>query len=200
MLLPSTAEVKSKGNQLKAAGIGALACFVSNGIFYFVCHDHGMALFAGAGVGVCIYVLMVSGALVAPQVMQPAARLYNVTPLYVMREIKEALNTSHFGDRKWQFEDMNQEKLTLSFVFKHSKEIDLSIPGQGGGGKQKDEGIVRLAIRLERVGEGASVETVFTVVHGIIDFDMQDIVKQTTQLIDLVLKAMEAQRQARELV
>lgn len=200
MLLPSTAEVKSKGNQLKAAGIGTLACFVSNGIFYFLCHDHGMSLLAGAGVGVCIYVWMVSGALVAPQVMQPAARLYNITPLYVMREIKEALNTSHFGDRKWQFEDMNQEKLTLSFVFKHSKEIDLSIPGQGGGGKQKDEGIVRLAIRLERVGEGASVEMVFRVVHGIIDFDMQDIVKQTTQLIDQVLKAMEAQRQARELV
>lgn len=197
MFLPSESEIKSKGNQLKAAGLGVLACFVSDGIFYFLCHDHGMSLLAGVGAGVGVYVWMVSGALIAPQVMQPPARLYNVTPLYVMREIKEALNTTNFGDRKWQFEDMNQEKLTQSFVFKHCKE-EFSIPGQGGG--KKNEGIIRLSIRLERVGEGASVETVFSIVNGVIDFEMQDIVKQTTQLIDLVLKAMEAQKQARELV
>lgn len=197
MLLPSESEIRSKGQQLKAAGLSVLVCFVSNGIFYFLCHDHGMALIAGAAAGVGMYVWLVSGALVAPQVMHPPARLYNVTPLYVMREIKEALNTTNFGDRKWQFEDMNQEKLTQSFLFKHSKE-EFSIPGQGGG--KPKEGIIRLSIRLERIGEGASVETSFAIVNGITDFDMQDIVKQTTQLIDLVLKAIEAQKQAKELV
>lgn len=196
MLLPSETEIRSKGKQLKALGLSVVACFVSNGIFYFLCHDHGMALLAGAAAGVGLYVWLVSGALVAPQVMQPPARLYNVTPLYVMREIKEALNTSHFGDRKWQFEDMNQEKLTQSFVFKHSKE-EFSIPGQGA---KKNEGIIRLSIRVERVGEGSSVEAVFSIVNSIIDFDMQDIIKQTTQLIDVVLKTMEMQKQAKEFV
>lgn len=195
-MIPTESELRSKGNQAKAAGAGVLGALVGNGIFYFLCHDHGMAFFAGCGLGVGICVWMVSGALVAPEVMQPPAKLYNLTPLYVLREIKEALSTQYFGDRKWMLDDMNQDKLTANFTFKHSKDLDLGIPGQGGGGKQKNEGILGLAIQLERVGEGASVETTFKVHHGIIDFDMQEIVKQTTGLIEHALKALEAKKTA----
>lgn len=193
-MIPSETELKGKGNQVKAVGVGVVASFVAMNIFYFLCRDHGMAFLAGSGLGVGIYVWMTAGALTSPEVMQPPAKLYNITPLYVLREIKEALSTQYFGDRKWMLDDLNQEKLTLTYTFKHSKEIEsMGIPGQGGG-KQKTEGIVKLRIALERVGEGSSVETVFSIVHGTIDFDMQETVKQTTGLIDAALKAHEAQR------
>ena len=191
-MIPSETELKKKGKRLMVVGWGFLAFIVGSNVFYFLCRDHGMAFLAGIGLGVGTYVMMISQALVAPELTQPPAKLYQLTPIYVLAEIKQALATQYFGDRKWHLDEANQDKLTMAYSFKHAKEQQMN---EQGAKPQKQEAIVTLLVKVDRVSEGSSVETVFSVVHGTMDFDIQDIMKQTTGLIDAVLKALEAQRQ-----
>lgn len=194
-MIPNANEIKNKGKGLMAAGAGFVVFVIGCNVFYFLCHDHFMALLAGAGSGLVVFVVMVSGALIAPEVMKPPAKLYNLTPIYVLAEIKETLSTQWFGEKKWILDSANQDKQTLKYSFKHRAETEQSELGKKAGmAPALQEGIVLLTVTVERVGEGASVETSYRIAHGLINFDMQDIITQTTSLIDQSLKALEAQR------
>lgn len=192
-MISNESELRSKGNQAKAIGIAVVTSLVGNTIFYFLCRDHFMAFVCSSGLGFGVYAWLIAGAITEPGVMRPPAKLYNITPLYTMREIQDALRGQYFGDRKWNLEEQNQEKMNLGYVFKYAKELDFSVPGQK---PQKDEILVKLLIQIERVGEGASVELVYMPVSGTLDLVVQEILKQTTGLIDSALKAFEATKQS----
>ena len=71
-----------------------------------------------------------------PEVMQPLAKLYNLIPLDVLAELKGLFNTQYFGDRKWHLDNTNQEKLIMSFVFKHAREVATAGGEQGPGDRK----------------------------------------------------------------
>jgi hypothetical protein len=95
----------------------------------------------------------------------------------------------------WHLDNTNQEKLIMSFVFKHAREVTTAGGEQGPGRPEKQGALVTLAVQLERVADGTGVDTTFRLVHGVIDFDLQDIVKQTSVIMDPALKAQEATKQ-----
>lgn len=154
-----------------------------------ICNDGFMSGIAGIIAGaVAFYTIRVQQLSVG--VMQPPAKLYNLTPLRAAAEVKEKLSIQWFGDKKWFMEVFNQEKATLYYSFKHSPEGSSGMDQITGNRSEKKERILSLMIRFERVSEGSSVQLVYSVPPGVpLDFEGQDLLEQTTQVIEAALQS-----------
>jgi hypothetical protein len=190
--LPTKTDISNAGKRMKAVGSGVAVTFLGGAVLGTICGNGFYGGLAGIGLGVVTYMVVLGGYLTTLEVMQPPAKLYNLTPLDVLAELKGLFNTQYFGDRKWHLDNTNQEKLIMSFVFKHAREVATAGGEQGPGRPEKQEALVTLTVQLERVADGTGVDTTFRLVHGTIDFDLHDIVKQTSAIMDAALKAQEA--------
>lgn len=152
-----------------------------------VCNDGFMSFMAGIVAGaVSFYAIRVQQLSVG--VMQPPAKLYNLTPLRAMSEVKEKLSIQWFGEKKWFMDAMNQEKATLYYSFKHSPEGGSGLDQVTGKRSEKTEKILSMMIKFQRVSEGSSMQLTYSVPPGVpIDFEGQDILEQTTQVVENAL-------------
>lgn len=154
-----------------------------------ICNDAFMSSIAGIIAGaVSFYAIRVQQLSVG--VMQPPAKLYNLTALRAMAEIKESLSIQWFGDKKWLLDAFNQDKATLHYSFKHSPEGTAGLDQiTGQRSQQKTERILSLMIHVQRVGEGSSVQLAYSVPPGVpLDFEGQELLEQTTQFLENMLQ------------
>lgn len=191
-MIPTETDISNAGKRLKAIGSGVAVTFIAGAVFGTICGNGFYGGLAGIGLGLVTYMVVIGNYLTTPEVMQPPAKLYNLTPIEVLAELKGLFNTQYFGDRKWHLDNTDQEKLIMSFAFKHTREVATTGNEQGPGQPEKQEALVTMTVQLERVADGTGVDTTFRLVHGKIDFDLHDIVKQTSAVMDAALKAQEA--------
>lgn len=182
---------KEKGaTQLKAVAAAFFVMLVAGKLFGFLCTNDFFGGIAGCGLAIVVYMVIVGQALGDVSVLKPPSKLYNLTPLKVLSELKELFATKYISAQKWQMNSLNQEKMTMVLTFNFERETPApGDPGGGGGLKtQRKKSLLSLSIGLERVGEGTAVSWNYELVDGELDFDTQAIMKQTTEVIDITLK------------
>ena len=180
---------KEKGTmQLKAIAAAFFVMLVAGKLCSLLCANDFFGGIAGFGLAIVVYMVIVGQALGDVSVLKPPSKLYNLTPLKVMSELKELFATRYFAAQKWRIDSLNQDKLTMVLTLNFEREgTPLSEPG-GGSKSQKKKSIVNLLIDLERVGEGTAVSWRYELVDGELDFDTQAVVKETTEVIGVCLK------------
>ncbi|HEY9684280.1 MAG TPA: hypothetical protein V6C86_22060 [Oculatellaceae cyanobacterium] len=182
---------KQKGTtQLKAIAAAFFVMLVAGKLCSFLCSNDFFGGIAGFGLAIVVYMVIVGQALGDVSVLKPPSKLYNLTPLKVLSELKELFATKYINAQKWQMNSLNQEKMTMVLTFNFERETPApGDPGGGGGLKtQRKKSLLSLSIGLERVGEGTAVSCNYELVDGELDFDTQAIMKQTTEVIDITLK------------
>jgi hypothetical protein len=170
--------------QATAVGIGSsvAAFFVFFGSFnlaYAFCHDWMSSTSIGGILAFLVFrlipVLFVSR---DPTIFRPSARPYMLTPMYALTEVKDALATQYFGERRWQLENVNPEAMSLFYTCKFMQEM-----GQGEAGTRV-ETVVSLKVQVSQVGELSTVQLDFDTIAGGVSQFINDLCSDTSSFVE----------------
>lgn len=167
------------------AGIGAY--FAAGLVFYF-CHwlsnsfgSSGVVAMA-AGYGYFLLHASKANGSVA-ELQNPVPMLIELPPVRVLAEVKEALATKHFGDKKWSLDYMNEQKGGAQFICHVKKAKD----------KNQDltEHTAVLIVHSEKLSKASSMELRFDIIgkkHN--NHDALQLCKDTTAYLEQYMQRL----------
>ena len=190
------------GKDTSKSPVGCLALvaafitfFLCYNVFHFLCRDYGISTLMAILASVFVFKLLPTIHLTSdPTVLNPNPKLYNLTPMYAMPEVKDALTGRYFGDKRWYFEDASTSKNTLSFNCKFNQEefagVDSSGQGLSARMERKDY-TMTLKIFFEPLGDGCTARLHYEVIGNIQNQVINELCKATTETVETELKALE---------
>jgi hypothetical protein len=183
-------EIKNTGIGI-GAGVAALFTFFAGfKIFYFLCHDWNISTFIAFIAALFAFRLVPTLALTRDsEILLPPPKPYNLTPMYALTEVKDALGTRFFGDKRWHLDDASPERQRLFYTCKFADQEGLAEQ------MRKKERVLTLEVQLEPIGERASVRLTYENVSGEPALSINELCKDTTTYLEARLKALEAQIQ-----
>ncbi|MBU6455630.1 MAG: hypothetical protein KGS72_27915 [Cyanobacteria bacterium REEB67] len=181
-------ELKASWLVMGAWAAAFFTFFASYNIFHFFCHDWGMSTFM-AGITAAFVLRLVPTLVISkdPMIVRPPARPYALSPMYALTEIKDAMATQYFGDKRWHLENVNPESLSLFYTCKFQQEM--------GSTEHKDRQDVVLTMRVQvaSIAEASTVQIDFDTISGGVSQDINDIFSQTNAFIKARLLNLQAQ-------
>lgn len=165
------------------AGIGAY--FAAGLVFYF-CHFISNS-FGAAGVvalagGYGYFLLFASKAKGSvAEIQNPTPMLIELPPIRVLAEVKDALSTKYFGDKKWSLDYMNEQKGGAQFICHVKKANDKN--------HDQKEHIAVLILKSERLSKASSMELRYDIIgeaHN--NHEALQLCKDTTQYLEQQLQ------------
>lgn len=188
-LLP---EIKNTGIGIGAGVAAFVVFFVGYQIFHFFCHDWTISTLLAGVSALFVFKLIPTLALTSDSsILLPPAKPYNLTPMYALTEVKDALGTQYFGDKRWHLEDASPERQRLFYTCKFADQEGIAEQ------MKKKERLLTLEIQLDPIGDRAGVRLTYTNVSGEPAITINDLCKETTTYLEARLKALEAQIQGR---
>lgn len=175
-----------------AAFIGFFVCYY---VFHFLSRDYMISTLMAGFAALLIFKLIPTLHLISdPTVLTPNPKLYNLTPMYAMPEVKDALTGRYFGDKRWYFEDANTSKNVISFNCKFSQDEFAGVESSGQSLSPRTERkdyILTLKIYFEPLGDGCTVRLQYMVIANIQNQVINELCKATTETVETELKALE---------
>jgi phosphate/sulfate permease len=186
-LLP---EIKNTGIGIGAGIAAFVTFFVGYQIFHFFCHDWTISTLLAGVSALFVFKLIPTLALTSDtSILLPPPKPYNLTPMYALTEVKDALGTRFFGDKRWHLDDASPERQRLFYTCKFADQEGLAEQ------IKKKERVLTLEVQLEPIGDRASVRLTYENVSGEPAQSINELCKDTTTYIETRLKALEAQIQ-----
>jgi hypothetical protein len=161
------------------AGIGA---YFAAGLVYYFCHFISNSFGASGVVALAAafgYFLLLSSRAngSAAQVLNPLPMLIEVPPVRVLAEVKEALATKHFGDKKWSLDNMNEQKGAAQFTCRVKKEQDKN--------NDPKEHIAILSLKSERLSKASTLQLRYEIIGDEMrKHDALKLCKETTEYLE----------------
>jgi hypothetical protein len=105
--------------------------------------------------------------------------------MYALTEVKDAISTQYFGERRWHLENVNPENLSLFYVCKFVQEM-----GQGEA-TTRVETVVTMKVQVTAIGDLCSVQLDFDTIAGGVSQQINDLCSQTTEYIEARLVSLQ---------
>ena len=179
---------KNKLNPMNflAPGAAFISFFVCYYIFHFLCRDFVLSNLMAAAVAFFVFKLLPAIQMTSdPTILTPNPKLYNLTPMYAMPEVKDALTARYFGDKRWHFDDANPSKNTIACTCKFVE--DKVIAEQ----RDRKDYTITLKIFFEPLGDGCTARLHYEVIGQTQNKLINDLCQATTEVIETDLKALE---------
>ncbi|MGH9553102.1 MAG: hypothetical protein ACRD3W_27230 [Terriglobales bacterium] len=105
----------------------ALLAYPCAGLVYYFCHFVSNSYSASGIVALTaflgLFLLFIFRAKESTAaILNPEPMLFELSPVRILAEVKDALVMKYFGDKNWRLDNLNEAKGTAMFVFKPEKE------------------------------------------------------------------------------
>ena len=172
-------EIKATGVMIGSCVAAFFVFFSGYNIFHALCNDCTIStVLAGIAATFAFRLIPVLYISSDPAIFRPSARPYKLTPMYALTEVKDAISTQYFGERRWHLENVNPENLSLFYVSKFAQEM-----GQGEAAT-RIETVVTMKVQVTAIGDLCSVQLDFDTIAGGVSQQINDLCSQTTEYVE----------------
>lgn len=184
-----------KPKNLQICILAAIGAYFIGGVVYYTAHfisnsyeASGLVAFAAMAAGFMYISTLANGSRV--DIEHPSAMLIELPRIRVLGEVKDALQSKHFGDKKWCFDNLSERKGTASFSCKVFKAGDEKKPPK--------QHTVILTAKSEQLTNAASLELHYEIEGETLNReDCLKLCQDTTQYLEHEMQLLTAMRAAR---
>ncbi len=179
-------EIKATGVMIGASVAAFFVFFSGYNIFHMLCNDWTIStVLAGIAATFAFRLIPVLYVSSDPTIFRPSARPYKLTPMYALTEVKDAVATQYFGERRWHLENVNPEAMSLFYVSKFVQEMG------SGEAATRVETVVTMKVQVTAIGELCSVQLDFDTIAGGVSQQINDLCSQTSAYVEARLLALQ---------
>lgn len=170
--------------------LAAISAYFVGGIAYYTAHFISNSYEASglvslmAMIAAFIYIASrANGSRV--DIEHPSAILIDMPRIRVLGEVKDALSSKYFGDKKWSLDNMNERKGTACFSCKVIKSADDKKPPK--------QHTVTLLAKSDRLSNASSLELHYEIIGETLNqHDALKLCEDTTQFLEQQMHQLQA--------